>query len=115
MAGLLGMLFMLAVVVFIFAAQWKIYTKAGQPGWGSLVPIYNLYLLVKIAKRPDWWIVLVLIPVVNLVALIILTFDIAKHFGRGSGFALGMLFLSFIFYPILAFGDAKYDATPVAA
>lgn len=114
MAGLLGMLFALAFVAFYFVAMWKIFTKAGQPGWGSLVPIYNLYLMVKIAKRPDWWIILALIPILNLIT-IVLIFDIAKHFGRGVGFALGMLFLPFIFFPILAFGEAQYDATPLAA
>jgi hypothetical protein len=95
--------------VEIFAGMWKTYTKAGKPGWGAIIPIYNVILLLQIAGRPLWWIVLVFIPLVNLAVLIIVGIDIAKNFGKGAGFGLGLTFLGFIFYPILGFGDARYQ------
>ncbi len=97
-----------AFIIFYFVAMWKVFVKAGQPGWGFLIPIYNIYLMLKIAKRPGWWLILFLIPVVNLIIGIMLHFDIAKNFGKGVGFGFGLLLLGIIFYPILAFGDAKY-------
>jgi uncharacterized membrane protein YoaK (UPF0700 family) len=88
------------------------FVKAGQPGWGILIPIYNVYLMIKIAGRPGWWLILFFIPLVNFIVGIIVTADIARNFGKGIGFVLGMIFLGFIFYPILGFGDAQYR--PVA-
>jgi hypothetical protein len=97
--------------------MWKIFVKAGQPGWASLVPIYNLYIMLKMVGRPAWWLILFILPVVNIVCGFILVLDIAKAFGKGVGFAIGMILLGFIFYPILAFGSATYrsPATPPAA
>jgi len=100
----------LAIVVLVIAGIWKVFTKAGQPGWGSLIPIYNLYLFTQIAGRPGWWVLLMLIPLVNFVIGILLCIDIAKKFGKGTGFGIGLLLLGFIFYPILGFGDATYEA-----
>jgi len=102
------LLIWLATAVFFIVVMWKVFEKAGQPGWGVLIPIYNIYLTLKIAKRPGWWLLLFLIPVVNLVIAIMIHFDIAKNFKKSVGFGFGLLFLGFIFYPILAFGDAKY-------
>jgi hypothetical protein len=99
----------LAVAVLLIVSFWKVFTKAGQPGWGSLVPIYNLYLMCKIAGRPGWWLLLMLIPLVNFVVAIVLGIDIAKNFGRGVGFGIGLAFLGPVFYPILAFSDAQYQ------
>jgi len=99
----------LALLIFYIVVMWKVFTKAGLPGWGAIVPIYNIYLTLKLAKRPGWWLLLFLVPVVNIVIAIILHFDIAKNFGKGTGFGFGLLFLGFIFYPILAFGSAKYQ------
>ncbi|MFW6131322.1 MAG: DUF5684 domain-containing protein [Candidatus Aminicenantaceae bacterium] len=98
----------LVIIVFYIWVLWRIFEKAGQPGWGAIIPIYNVYLLLKVAKRPGWWLILYLIPIVNIVIHIIVVFDIAKNFGKGVGFGFGLLFLSFIFYPILAFGSAQY-------
>lgn len=98
----------LAICVLIIAAMWKVFTKAGHPGWACLIPIYNIYVLCKIAGRPGWWLLLMLIPLVNFIIAIILCIDIAKSFGKGVGFALGMVFLGFIFWPILGFGSAQY-------
>ena len=98
----------LAVFVVMIAAMWKVFTKAGKPGWAAIVPIYNTIVMIEIVGRPIWWIVLFFIPVVNFVVLIIIMLDMAKSFGKGTGFGLGLIFLSFIFYPILGFGPASY-------
>lgn len=97
-----------AVVVFYVATMWKVYTKAGQPGWASIIPIYNLVVLHQIAGKPIWWIILYLIPVVNIIISIIVTHGLSTSFGKGTGFTLGLIFLGFIFYPVLAWGDAQY-------
>ena len=106
--GLLVFVIYLAVVVAVIAGVWKMLVKAGQPGWGILIPIFNFYLLIKVAGRPGWWLILLFVPIVNFVVTIIIPIDIAKNFGKGIGFALGLIFLGFIFYPILGFGDAQY-------
>jgi hypothetical protein len=94
--------------------MWKVYTKAGKPGWAVLIPIYNTYVLLEIVGREWWWLLLLFIPIVNIVVLIVVLFDLAKSFGKGTGFGFGLLFLSWIFIPILGFGDAKYMG-PAAA
>lgn len=101
----------LAIAVLMIAAMWKVFTKAGQPGWASIIPIYNLYVMCKIAGRPGWWVILMLIPLVNFIILIIVFIDIAKAFGKGVGFGLGLVFLGIIFFPILGFGSAQYQST----
>jgi Family of unknown function (DUF5684) len=97
-----------ALVVLALVGAWKTFAKAGQPGWGVIIPFYNLYLLCKIAGRPGWWFLLFFIPLVNLIIMIIVFIDVAKNFGKGLGFGLGLVFLGFIFFPILGFGDARY-------
>jgi hypothetical protein len=97
-----------ALVVFMIAAGWKVFVKAGQPGWAVIVPIYNMVVILKIVGRPMWWIVLFFIPLVNLVMGIIVYIDFAKSFGKGAGFGIGLMLLGFIFFPILGFGDARY-------
>ncbi|WP_242396087.1 DUF5684 domain-containing protein [Anaeromyxobacter oryzisoli] len=99
----------LVVLVLMTAGLWKIFSKAGQPGWGALVPFYNLYLLLKVAGRPGWWLVLMLIPLVNLVVAIMVGIDLARAFGKGVGYGLGLTFLSPIFYPLLGFSDDPYQ------
>jgi hypothetical protein len=101
-------LVMLAFVVLMIASGWKIFSKAGEPGWASIVPIYNVIVVLKIGGKPVWWILLFLIPLVNFIIGILLAIAIAEKFGKGTGFGLGMAFLPFIFYPMLAFGDAQY-------
>jgi hypothetical protein len=109
--GMVGMIIYLALILFMLVAYWKIFTKAGQPGWGTLVPIYNAYLMLKIAGKPGWWLLLMFIPVVNFVVFILMIVSFAENFGKSVGFAIGMIFLPFIFFPILAFGDATYAQT----
>jgi len=98
----------LAFIVFEIVAFWKVYAKAGQPGWAVLIPIYNVYVLLKIAGKPGWWLLLFLIPLVNLIIAILVAIEVAKAFGHGAGFGLGLAFLGFIFYPILGFGSSTY-------
>ena len=107
--SLLPLLIQLVIMIIVVVAMWKVFTKAGEPGWAVIIPIYNFYIMLKIAGRPGWWLILIIIPFVNLVLLVI-PFDIARKFGKGALFGLGLLFLGFIFYPILAFGDAEYNA-----
>jgi len=100
-----------AVIILVIAAIWKVFSKAGEPGWAAIIPIYNLIVLLKIAGKPIWWFLLFLVPFVNFIIAIIVTFSLAKSFGKGAGFALGLVFLPFIFYPILGFGSAAYVGT----
>jgi hypothetical protein len=106
--GVLVILIILAFALFMIVSYWKVFEKAGQPGWGVLIPIYNILLLLKIAGKPGWWILLYLIPLVNIVIAIIVSIEIAKNFGKDALFGLGLAFLGIIFYPILAFGSAQY-------
>ena len=99
----------LAIIVIVIAAQWKIFTKAGKPGWACIVPIYNIIVLLEIVGKPLWWIVLLFIPIANLVVSIMVANLLAKSFGKGVGFTVGMIFLPIIFYPILGFGSATYQ------
>jgi uncharacterized membrane protein YhaH (DUF805 family) len=107
--GPLFWIFYLAFTILMIAAWWKIFTKAGQPGWACIIPIYNLYVWCKTVGRPWWWILLMLIPFVNFIILIILIIDLAKSFGKGVGFGIGLLLLPIIFFPILGFGSAQYQ------
>ena len=102
----------IAVTVLIVASTWKIFSKAGQPGWAAIIPIYNFIVWCKIVGRPAWWVLLLLIcfPIFY----IILCIDLAKSFGKGVGFALGLILLSVIFFPILGFGSATYQGPSVA-
>ncbi len=104
-----------AIIVLVIASMWKVFTKAGQKGWLALIPILNFYVLIKIVGRESWWIILYFIPCVNIVVMIIVSMDLAKVFGRSAAYGLGLAFLPFIFYPMLAFGDATYegDAPPI--
>jgi hypothetical protein len=104
----------LLIALLLIVATWKVFTKAGQPGWASLIPIYNLYVWCKIVGRPWWWILLMLIPFVNFIILIILCIDMAKSFGKGAGFGIGLALLGIIFLPILGFGSAQYQGPAVA-
>lgn len=93
----------------MIAAQWKIYTKAGKPGWACIIPIYNILVLLEIVGKPWWWLLLMLIPLVNFVFFIWMYNLLSKSFGKSEGFTVGMILLPFIFFPILGFGDAVYQ------
>ena len=112
LALLMVWLFMVLVVsVLVIAGTWKMFKKAGKPGWAAIVPIYNYIIMLEIIHKPLWWIFLFLIPFVNIIFGFILAYHIAKVFGKGFGFTIGLIFLPFIFYPILGFGKAIYTAS----
>ncbi len=100
--------FSMVWIGLILVAGWKLYAKAGQPGWLAIVPILNVLGMLKIAKRPLWWIVLLLIPIVNVVVLVILMSDISKAFGHGFGMTLLLVFLTPIGYLVIGFGASEY-------
>ena len=123
LVGMISAYLGLVAVIALFAiiVGWKVFTKAGQPGWAVLVPIYNLYVYTQIVKRPGWWILLYfasVIPVVGSLAVLVVsimdTIRLAKVFGKGAGFGVGLILLGVIFYPILAFGDSNYDESQLA-
>ena len=109
-SNLILVILYLAVIIFMVASMWRVFEKAGQPGWSVLIPIYNIYIMLKIAGKPGWWLVLLIIPLVNLIIEIMIYIAIANKFGKGGGFVVGLIFLPFIFFPILAFGSAEYKA-----
>lgn len=118
-AGLIGSLVGLILYLAILAGVgallfWGVFKKSGQPPWASLIPIYNIFILCKVAGRPGWWVILFIIPIVSIVIAVILSIDVAKSFGKGIGFAIGLLLLGIIFYPVLGFGSAQYRG-PAAA
>lgn len=97
------------VGLFMIICQWKIIEKAGKPGWAAIIPIYNIIVMFQIAGKPEWWIILLIVPLVNVAIGIMTIIALAEKFGQGAGFGVGMILLPIIFYPILAFGDAKYQ------
>ncbi|MBN2637837.1 MAG: signal peptidase I [Bacteroidales bacterium] len=99
----------LALVVLQIAAMWRIYEKAGKPGWASLIPFYNIFVLLQIVKKPEWWLVWYFLPIANIVVSIWVTNLLSKSFGKNEAFTLGLIFLSIIFYPILGFGNSAYQ------
>ena len=101
----------LAILILWIAGLWKIFEKAGHPGWAAIIPIYNMYIITKIAGKEWWWLLLLLIPIVNIVIAIILYIAVAEKFGKGVGFAICLVFLPFIFAMILVFGDAEFEGT----
>jgi hypothetical protein len=109
MGAIVSLLYLVMIVAAI-AGMWKVFEKAGQPGWAAIVPIYNLFILLQIVNKPIWWIALLLIPLVNIVILIMVSIALAEKFGKGGGFAVGMVFLPFVFYPMLGFGDERFQA-----
>ncbi len=106
----------LAVIALVIASFWKVFVKAGQPGWAAIVPFYNQYILSQIAGLEIIWFILLFVPIVCIVAWFKIALGVAEKFGKSQGFGIGLALLSFIFFPILGFGDAKYaGAPPVAA
>lgn len=115
--GALGVLAVvyLAVIVLMVVSAWKIFVKAGMEGWKSIIPIYNAVVMMQIIGRPTWWVALFLlgiIPILGTLAVfalaIVIAIDLAKSFGKDTGFGVGLGLLGPVFYPILAFGDAQY-------
>jgi hypothetical protein len=105
--GVMGFVYF-AVLVFVIVAMWKLFTKAGEPGWYSIIPIWSTIVLLKIVGRPMWWFLLFFVPVVNIVIMIIVLNDLSKSFGKGVGFTVGLVLLPYIFMLILGFGGSPY-------
>lgn len=105
-------LIQLLVMVLVIVSLWKVFVKAGQPGWAAIIPIYNVYVWLQIVNRPVWWLLLLLVPIVNIVVFCVLTIDLAKAFGQTMVFGICMIFFGFVCYPVLAFGDAQYTGVP---
>lgn len=100
----------LLVFVLVLVGMWKVFAKAGEPGWAVIVPIYNTLVFLKIAGKPWWWLLLMMIPVVGIVVAIMATAALARKFGQGTGFVVGMILVPIVFYPILGFGGSQYNA-----
>jgi hypothetical protein len=113
-AGFMVPLVFFTLILLFMAGLWKTFTKAGKPGWACLVPIYNMVVLLQIAGRPVWWLLLMFIPIVGLVVSFIVMIDIAKAFGKGVGFGLGLAFLGMVFFPILGFGSAQHQVRTIS-
>ena len=106
----------IAVVALMVVSLWKVFVKAGQPGWAAIIPIYNWVILLRMAGKPEWWVVVILlVPIANLVLAIMAMIALAERFGKGAGFGVGLALLGIIFFPILAFSDAQYLAAGSAA
>jgi hypothetical protein len=99
----------LAGIIVMFPSLWLTYEKARQPGWGALVPLYNLYLLCLMGGRPGWWVILMLVPGVNLVVAPMVLHGVSRAFGFGAGMTLMLIFLPFLAFPRLGFGNAAYQ------
>lgn len=103
------LVYMILIVIMI-VGMWKVFTKAGQPGWAAIVPFYNTWILVtEICKKEVLWFILMLIPFVSIIAWWVICAETARKFGKSDMFGIGLFFLPFIFWPMLGFGDARYQ------
>jgi hypothetical protein len=109
MPGMGTLLLVLLMVLFLIISLWRIFTKAGEAGWQCLIPLWNMFVLVKISGKPWWWFLLLFVPVVNLIVYILVFITLAARFNKGVLFGLGLSFLGFIFFPILAFDSSTYE------
>ena len=106
--ALIPMIISLLIALVVIAGIWKTFEKAGKPGWAAIIPIYNIIVLLEIAGKPIWWIILFFVPCVNIIVSLLIFIAVAKAFGKSEVFGIGLWLLGFIFFPILGFGDAKY-------
>jgi hypothetical protein len=108
--AIFGLLFYGAIYIFVSFCLMKIYKKAGRPEtWQAFIPIWNFWILSELSGKPGWWAIMLLIPCVNIVFIIMIMIALAQAFGKGAGFAIGLILLGIIFLPILAFGDSRYQ------
>lgn len=102
-------LIILAILIVIIIAVWRIFTKAGKPGWAAIIPIYSSIISMEVIGRPGWWFLLYFVPILGIYVNIIDAILLARSFGKDGGFAVGLILLPAVFYPILGFGNAKYQ------
>jgi hypothetical protein len=112
-AGMMAIFYVMLIPILIIAlitivGQWKVYEKAGKPGWAALIPVYNWIVMLEIVGKPIWWIFLFFVPCVNIIFMIWTINLLSKSFGQTEGFTVGLILLSFIFYPMLGFGNYQY-------
>lgn len=103
----------LSLWVCYVGSLWLVYSKAGRSGWLIFIPIVNVYVMLRIAGKPGWYLLLLLIPIVNFFVLIFMWIDLGKAFGKGIPFGLGLIFFHWLFVIILAFGQSEYELMPV--
>lgn len=106
--GTVGFIASIVVLAVVIAGLWKAFEKAGEPGWAAIVPIYNLWVMVRISDNAWWWFVLFLIPIAQIVALIKVSIDVSERFGQGLLFGVGLWLVPVVFWPLLGFGDYEY-------
>lgn len=106
--GIALSLFQLLLAVVQIAGMWMVFEKAGHAGWKAIIPIYNFYVMLQIGGNAWWWVVLIFVPIINIYALYKIHAGVARSFGRGIGFGLGLTFLGILFFPLLGFGDYQY-------
>lgn len=102
-------LFSFGIVFLSLAGSWLVFEKAGKPGWAALIPFYNIVILLEIIGKPIWWLIMFFIPPVNLIFAVWSLNLLSKSFGKDEGFTVGLLFLPYVFLPILGFGEAEYQ------
>jgi hypothetical protein len=104
--GVIGLYLVVGLLILI--SNWKVFEKAGRPGWAAIIPIYNAVVLLQIVGKPTWWVLLLFVPVANIIVSVIVCLQLAKKFGYDIGFGIGLILLSVVFLPMLAFGSAQY-------
>jgi hypothetical protein len=107
-AGGVILLVELVLIVLMIIGMWKVFTKAGKPGWAAIIPIYNIIVLWQITGKPGWVLALAIIPCTSIIGVIMLGIGVAERFGKSAGYGIGLGLLPFIFYPMLGFSDARY-------
>ncbi len=109
-----GIIWLIAIALMIYSHV-RIFQKANHAWWEAIIPIYSTYILIKITGKPGWWIILLFVPIVNIVIYIIVTHQLSIKFGYGGWFTVGLLFVPFVFYPIIGLGDSVYMPERAAA
>ncbi len=103
----MGFIALLLCIIW-FVGMWRVFEKAGEPGWAALIPFYNLWVMVRMGGKPWWWFFMFLIPLVNLVFLLLLSLAMAKKFDQPVIFGIALFLFPFIFYMIIGFSDMRY-------
>ena len=106
--GIVAFIFWAAIIAFSIVVGWKLFVKAGKPGWKCIIPVYNIFIFLQIVNRPWWWIFLFFIPLVNLVMMVIVYHDLSKAFGKDGAFTVGLVLINIVFLAILAFDKSVY-------
>jgi len=114
-AAIVGLVVYMVVIIVCIAVMWKLYRKANKPGWAAIVPVYNYVVLLEIVGRPIWWILLTFVPIVNIYIAFVIALDLAKSFGKSTGFGVANFLVPFVTYPILALSKGSHYMGPIAA